>query len=693
MVNSSFFCQVNSDIGYIIFESNSDNVVGYTKFFIDGQYRVAVPAVSEITTGYLYISHIASNDKWWTGVSLVNTESTPTTLNFKFNTGVTKQVKLAGYEHTKFTIKSLFDNTPQTDLDSAIIKDADGVVGLELFGSANKLSGILLKSDIATEMYYPHIASNDRWWTGIVAYNPSDSRCTLKINPYTAEGTALVYQEVDLNGYEKYIGTISALGLPTDSSWFYIKSTQPVTGFELFGTSDNKLLAGYTGVNISGTDGIFAKIDKEGWTGIAFVNIGSSSATVNLTAYDDLGNVIATESVEMTGYAKMVDNPEKIFSHDINNATYITYSSDQKLVGFQLNGSSDNMMLDGLPGLPGLSGDNNNPQVTKKYSADEIFLEDAYVYEYPYRNWNNANWGGSTQLMVSSQVDGLTNTDARVYLKFDIDALQAEAASIDKAELVLDVYDGNSEFGETKLEVFRVLDEWGEGDHIYHSGQDEADAAPGTVSWSNQPGVDLQTPWSSENISKGAGPFSVSFDITELLKSWLDGTYSNYGILIKGQENSTYRFYFPSSETVTDGTSFSKPSLVLYTSSASSNLRTVTLTSPKDSSSIDECSYSFVRNAMESNPNLETYDILLESWCVDNAAFCGNFADIGVVDIATVNSYPSSGYINDCTDDWDISHTFISQNRDGSHTVFKITRHAKLDNCQHVVDISYRNLD
>ncbi len=96
---------------------------------------------------------------------------------------------------------------------------------------------------------------------------------------------------------------------------------------------------------------------------------------------------------------------------------------------------------------------------------------------------------------------------------------------------------------------------------------------------------------------------------------------------------------------------------------------------------------------MESNPNLETYDILLESWCVDNAAFCGNFADIGVVDIATVNSYPSSGYIKDCTDDWDISHTFISQNRDGSHTVFKITRHAKLDNCQHVVDISYRNLD
>jgi hypothetical protein len=29
------------------------------------------------------------------------------------------------------------------------------------------------------------------------------------------------------------------------------------------------------------------------------------------------------------------------------------YSSDRNVVGFQLNGSSDGMMLDGLPGLAG----------------------------------------------------------------------------------------------------------------------------------------------------------------------------------------------------------------------------------------------------------------------------------------------------------------------------------------------------
>ena len=33
-----------SDIGYIVFESDLESVVGYTKFYIKGKYRVAIPA-------------------------------------------------------------------------------------------------------------------------------------------------------------------------------------------------------------------------------------------------------------------------------------------------------------------------------------------------------------------------------------------------------------------------------------------------------------------------------------------------------------------------------------------------------------------------------------------------------------------------------------------------------------------------
>ncbi len=70
-----------------------------------------------------------------------------------------------------------------------------------------------------------------------------------------------------------------------------------------------------------------------------------------MTAYNDTGNVVATEVLSVPGHAKLVNNPNLIFSQDISGATYIAYSSDRNVVGFQLNGSADGKMLDGLPGL------------------------------------------------------------------------------------------------------------------------------------------------------------------------------------------------------------------------------------------------------------------------------------------------------------------------------------------------------
>jgi len=96
---------------------------------------------------------------------------------------------------------------------------------------------------------------------------------------------------------------------------------------------------------------VFAKIEKLGWTGIAFVNTEDSAASVTLTAYNDTGNVMATQVLPVGSHAKVVSLAEALFSEDISNATYIAYSSDKNVVGFQLNGSMDWTMLDGLPAL------------------------------------------------------------------------------------------------------------------------------------------------------------------------------------------------------------------------------------------------------------------------------------------------------------------------------------------------------
>ena len=101
---------------------------------------------------------------------------------------------------------------------------------------------------------------------------------------------------------------VSQLGLPAQTAWFRIDSTSPITGFELFGTADGNQLAAYAGGNGTGAkSGVFAKIEKNGWTGIAFVNTEAGAASVTLTAYNDNGTAVATQVLPVGGHAKVVN--------------------------------------------------------------------------------------------------------------------------------------------------------------------------------------------------------------------------------------------------------------------------------------------------------------------------------------------------------------------------------------------------
>jgi uncharacterized repeat protein (TIGR02543 family) len=339
-------------IGYMVFESASGNVVGYTKFYIEGRQRTAIPAVKAVNTSDICIPHIASTAEWSTWLSLVNTTATEKTVTINFNDGQTKPVTIAANGHWTRAVSDLFNSLPQPRIQSAVITNASGIIGLELFGASDQMDGILLTDKTASTVYYPHMAGGE-WWTGVVAYNPSELASTIIITPYSAQGTPLPPANLSIAGGKKYIGAVTALGLPAETAWFRIDATRPLSGFELFGTVDGKQLAPYAGAGGTGAKaGVFAKIEKNGWTGIAFVNTEDSAASVALTAYDDNGDVVATKLLSVGGHAKVVNPADAIFlPQDTSNASYIAYSSDRYVVGFQLNGSADWTMLDGLPGM------------------------------------------------------------------------------------------------------------------------------------------------------------------------------------------------------------------------------------------------------------------------------------------------------------------------------------------------------
>ena len=293
--------------GYIIFKNTSGWPVGYTKFSQNSGDRVAVPAVDSVNTGDIYVTHIAW-DPWWTGISLVNTTAAAKDLTIRFNTGETRTKTLAAGQHSVFTIASLFGNQTRTDIESAVIENASGVVGLELFavGMGGVIGGVPLISGTAATLYYPHVASDATWWTGLVAYNPSATATQVTVKPYDAIGTALATSTQTVAPGGRYFGNSMQLNLPASTAWFSLESPNPMVGFELFGTIDGKRLAGFSAVDIEGDTGVFPKLEKNGWTGIAFVNTEDQQATVTLKARNDAGTSLVTATAILSAYGKWV---------------------------------------------------------------------------------------------------------------------------------------------------------------------------------------------------------------------------------------------------------------------------------------------------------------------------------------------------------------------------------------------------
>jgi len=55
--------------------------------------------------------------------------------------------------------------------------------------------------------------------------------------------------------------------------------------------------------------------------------------------------------VAINARSKQVNLAGNFFDQDISAATYLRYTANQNIAAFQLNGSGDGRMLDGLPAL------------------------------------------------------------------------------------------------------------------------------------------------------------------------------------------------------------------------------------------------------------------------------------------------------------------------------------------------------
>jgi hypothetical protein len=174
-------------------------------------------------------------------------------------------------------------------------------------------------------------------------------------------------------------------------------------------------------------------------------------------------------------------------------------------------------------------------------SAADVNLKDVDVYEYSYRNWNNANTGAWGGMSIGTNINGMAGTRRRAFFWFDVDAVRAIAGNPTEVKLQLSysMPEGNA----ASVNVFRVMEPWKEGDGMYHSGQVEPNAPPGVICWSRQPGYDRSNPVARYTFSRPAGAGGVAaIDITKLYQAWISGRYTNYGLVLVAADEQRDRF-------------------------------------------------------------------------------------------------------------------------------------------------------
>ncbi len=151
---------------------------------------------------------------------------------------------------------------------------------------------------------------------------------------------------------------------------------------------------------------------------------------------------------------------------------------------------------------------------------------DAYVSEW----YPEQNFGTSIALFCGQFTQA---GDAyRSSLKFDLSTLPSDS-TINAAELNLYMYRNETSATGEYISVLRLLNNWDQ-ESVTWNDQPPFNPSPFSPIWESAKYIDSSTP---------LGPISI--DITDLVKSWLEGSIVNNGFMLVGNElsNSLVGFY------------------------------------------------------------------------------------------------------------------------------------------------------
>lgn len=363
-------------------------LIAYSEWSYEGILKAAAPAPRQPADGKIVLGHILCNEIWRTEISLLNTDDVEHVVRLTFDNGSQKELILAGHSLYRGYLRDLFDGNIQPDINSVSISDAAGLVGLLMTISyADNCSSIAAALPITdrktSTIYYPHVSCNNakncpgEWYSNLVITNPNDENATCQCRIYNDTGQLVTNETLVINSGDSYdsmtcdqeinpylqLNTNGALTVPEDNCWLKVDTDDSLSlcGSEYLISAPadpaaNPIVNQMGALNAASAghlNGIFTKYEtNDGWSGLAFVNLGAETATINLAACNNDGLAKGITSLSIAAYAKTAVPVVNAFSeYDISAAHYIGYNSDQEILTYQCNGSTDGLTFDILPGI------------------------------------------------------------------------------------------------------------------------------------------------------------------------------------------------------------------------------------------------------------------------------------------------------------------------------------------------------
>ncbi|MDJ0837852.1 MAG: hypothetical protein QNK37_15150 [Acidobacteriota bacterium] len=317
----------------------------------------------------LYVPHIAAiTGTWSTEASVINGSSD--TANAVLSNQFVQDVNLSNntaFSRDDFDFGKKYGGAVPETVEWVRLEENDSqllMAGHEIFRTvdgSNQTAGLTLDNVgkpnpnftyVDNNIYFTHIARDTAtFWTGLALVNINDIPTGIKIIGWGDGGVKIGEMTRTLEAGDKLVGSatnlLADIGTPAQIAWVEVQADEPIVGYELFGTTNAKRLAGFEASTALKRELVFPYLaPTTDWHGISVINVNDEPANLNMTIYSSTGTVVATAQAALLAREKKSAPIESLFGLTTlpNNAAWLYISSDKSIAGFQLFGRGDDQM-------------------------------------------------------------------------------------------------------------------------------------------------------------------------------------------------------------------------------------------------------------------------------------------------------------------------------------------------------------